>query len=125
MNVSTHVAGQESNAATDKCSVDFFWRDFLTALFPANTAASVATFTRTSVRAAEHVLSGRNKLGGPALVNLLRSKYGAQVLDALAGDVEWRTVELRLLEIKKLEQELQDLEQRRREITRAIEAPRR
>ncbi len=125
MTTFTHGASQESNTATANCSVDFFWSDLLRALFPKNTAASVASFTRTSVRAAEHVLSGRNNLGGPALVNLLRSPIGAQVIDALAGDVEWRAVERRLIEIKELELELHNLEQKRRELVRAVEAPRR
>jgi hypothetical protein len=124
MTTSTHATGAVSTPAPDKCSVDFFWRDFLTALFPSNTAASVASFTRTSVRAAERVLSGRNNLGGPALVNLLRSPVGSQVLDALAGDVEWRVVERRLIEIKELENELQSLEQKRRELTRDLDARR-
>lgn len=109
-----------SNPRAEKCSADFSWPDVLTRLFPDNTAAYVASFTRTKVRAAEHVLSGRNGLGGKALVNLLRSPVGHLVLDFIAGDSDWRAIERRRLAIAELEQELQDLELKRREL-----APRR
>lgn len=112
-----HAMAGESNRRTNKCSVDFSWPVIFQKLFPENTAAYVASFTRTNVRAAEHVLNKRNGLGGKALVNLLRSPVGRDVLDALAGDADWRAVERRRLDIAKLEEELENLERKRRELS--------
>ncbi len=114
-----------SNPRRDKCADDLPWAQFFSDLFPENTAAYVASLTRTKVRAAEYVLEGRNGLGGRALANLLRSPIGPRVLNFIAGDAEWRAVEMRRLQIADLEQQLQDLELKKRELADAIAAPRR
>lgn len=111
-----HIGGTESNRAANICSVDFSWRDFFVVHFPDNTAAYVAFFTRTSVRAAEHVLTGRNGLSARAMLHLLRSPYGAALIDALAADADWRSAERRLLDIAAREQELELLKAKTREI---------
>lgn len=100
------------NLVADNCSADFSWRDLFVGIFPDNTAAYVASFTRTGVRAVEHVLNGR---GGPscrAFINLLRSPVGPVILDSLLGDTDWRANERRLLRIADLELQLE--EQKRR-----------
>lgn len=102
MNPRAHAVTAESNRRTNSCSVDFFWRDLLIHLFPNNTAAYVASFTRTTVRAAEHVLSGRNGLGSIAIINLLRSPHGAEIVDAIAGDAKWRAAERTRIELAEL-----------------------
>lgn len=105
-----HALAAESNPGADKCIDDFFWRDLLIGIFPNDTAAWTASFTKTSVAAAAHVLRGRNGLSGKALVNLLRSPVGDRILDAICADVDWRALEMRLVEISKLQK---DIEQKR------------
>lgn len=105
-----HALGPVSNRKRYKSSHDFSWRDALKSVFPKDTAACTASFTRTSVAAAAHVMRGRNGLSGKALVNLLRSPFGDRVLDAIVGDADWRALELRLIEIAKLQK---DTEQKR------------
>lgn len=119
-----HTAGDLSNSPSYKCDGDYFWRDVLKSLFPVNTAAYVASLTRTSVGAIEHVMRGRNGLSSRALANLLRSPVGPRVLDAIAGDAEWRSIERRRLRIAELESELQTLEQKRRELADDLSRPR-
>lgn len=102
------------------CSANIFWRDLLLALFPEKTAFYAASYTRTSVRAVEHVLRGRNSFSGSALVNLLRSPVGPRVLDALVADVDWRAAERRLIEIESLRRELARLEQKRSDLDRDL-----
>lgn len=123
MSKTFHAALLSSNPSAYKCADDFSWRELFTSIFPDNTAAYVASLTKTSVGAAEHVLRGRNGVSGRALVNLLRSPAGPKVLDAIAGDAEWRALERRLIDIVELERELQVLQLKRSELARKIEAP--
>lgn len=97
-----HLNTAAANLGADKDSVDFCWPDLLTSIFPNNTAAYVASFTRTTVRAAEHVLSGRGGMGGRAIINLLRSPHGPDIIDAIAGGAEWRTAERTRIELAEL-----------------------
>lgn len=123
----TKLAHAGTAAATSvpyKCDADFFWRDLLRAMFPDNTAAYTASFTQTSVGAAEHVLRGRNGLSGRALINLLRSPIGPKVLDAITDGAEWRACERRLIDIYELQNQLQNIEQKRRALERALVGPR-
>lgn len=119
-----HGSAALSNKRADKCSVEIDWRGLLHSLFPEKTAAHVANFARTNVRAVEHVLAGRNGPSGSALVNLLRSPVGPRVLDAVAGEAAWRAMERRLLEIaeleRRVEREFTKLQQEKSELDRTL-----
>lgn len=120
-----HAHSGMSNSRSDKCSADFSWNEFFKEHFPDDTAAWVASLTRTTVRAAEHMLARRNGPGRKALENLLRSSLGPKVLDAIAGEADWRALERRQLQIIELEAQLNNLELKRRELAESLRAPRR
>jgi len=117
-----HALTASPNLAPANCSDDFSWRKLFKALFPVSTAPCAASFMRTNVRAAEHVMSGRNGPSARALINLLRSSVGPQVLDAIVGEVDWRANERRLLRIADLENQLE--EQKRRLASLSAQLPR-
>lgn len=116
MSKASQTMAAVSNLGANRGAVDLSWRGLFRGIFPENTAANVATFARTGVRAAEYVVAGESQPSTRALINLLRSPIGAQVLDVLAGDADWRAVERRLLEIHELELELKNLEQKKRHL---------
>lgn len=109
-----------SNPSPNRGSVRPSWPDFFRSIFPEKTAPNVAAIVRTTVRSAEYVLAGQKALSARSLINALRSPIGPQVLDAIAGDAQWRACERRLLEIRELELELQNLEQKRSELMRDL-----
>jgi hypothetical protein len=106
-----HTITAESNLDANKCDPKKFWRDFFRQMFPEKTDASAACMTGTSVSAARQMLRGRNGISSSALINLLRSPIGDKVLDAVAGNADWRRLERRLLEIEELKTELKKREQ--------------
>lgn len=120
MTKACHALTAAPNLARYKCDADFSWRDLLAGIFPEKTPAYVASLTQTSVGAAAHVLRGRNGLSGRAVVNLLRSKAGRRILDAIAGDAEWRADELRLIEIANLQLQLEEQKRRLESLRRQV-----
>jgi hypothetical protein len=76
---------------------------------PENTAAWIASFTRTEIRSVELLMAKpQGGISGWALVNLIRAPIGGQVIDYICGDAapDWRAYELRLIRIAELEQQL-------------------
>jgi hypothetical protein len=120
MTKTCHALIAAPNLVPNKCSVDFSWRELLLGIFPEKTAAYVATFTHTSVAAVAHIMRGRNGPSGPALMNLLRSKIGPRILDAIVGDVDWRADELRLIELAKLQLQLEEQKRRLGSLRRQV-----
>lgn len=113
-----HAVPDRSNPPAHRGAASVPWRELFRAIFPEKTAANVAAFARTKVRAAEYVVAGESEPSTRALINLLRSPIGDRVLDALTRDVDWRSMERRRLEIAVIEQELEELERKRRELAR-------
>ena len=94
------------------------------AMEPVKPAAALAEYAGIGLRAAELFLQGRAKsLSGRSIVNLLRSRIGDRVLDALLGErpPAWRAAEVRLMGVAALEAELEQLEQKRRHLEALIE----
>lgn len=120
MNEASQIVPAAAIHSNYKCGVDFSWPVLLAKLFPEKTPAYVATFTRTSVAAVAHIMRGRNGLSGGALVNLLRSAIGPRILDAIAGDTEWRANEKRLMRIADLELQLEEQKRRLGSLRRQV-----
>lgn len=111
MSAACQSAALMPNRPANLDSADFFWRDLFKELCPANTAAWIASFTRTKIRSVELVMAHPRKgPSGPSLINLLRSPIGGRVLDAVLGDTppDWRAAERRLIRLAALEQQLDD-----------------
>ena len=116
-----HAGATESSRRTKSVAVNFSWRALLEKLFPEKTVPCVASLTRNGLRATEYMLSRDSAPSTTALINLLRSPVGQAVLDALLDGVEWRDAERRLIEISELQNQV---ELKRRELTRALDGPR-
>ena len=82
------------------------------ALFPSKTAWNLAALTGLKVRACFQFLSRKSSLSSDALVALLDTPHGPEVLKALMGDSDqkwWRQFNL-LWERERLKNELEKLE---------------
>ena len=78
----------------------------------------LAECANIGVRAAELVLQGRNDLSRKSLINLLRSRVGDRVLDAILGSPApaWRKMERELMSNQAARERLYQLEEERRHL---------
>lgn len=90
-------------------------------IFPAKTAANMASLTGLQMRACEYFLSRKTSLSSDAVVAFLQSEEGLIALEALMGDArpEWWKALKRAIEIEKIKAEKAALQKR----LDALEAP--
>ena len=79
---------------------------------------TLADYAGIGVRGAGLVIEGRNFLSRKSQNNCLRSPIGDRVLDVILGDPApaWREAERRMMEVKRIEQRLNHLEEERRHL---------
>jgi hypothetical protein len=84
------------------------------AIWPRKTAAELSVITGSGVRACEYWLSRKTEMSADALVALLRSESGLEILEAVIGDARpsWWKAFARTIELSRLRKAQDDTRRR-------------